>query len=81
VCVLDVNRVVFNELFSRSTTRPRNTRRTAGGFFGRNMMLAILCAIGVITVIVIFSWLGQMATENDPNLDMNQNPMLHIKRY
>jgi hypothetical protein len=28
----------------------------------------------------VFSWLGRMATENDPNLDINQNPMLHVKR-
>jgi hypothetical protein len=43
-------------------------------------MLAVLLLVALMTLIVVFSWLGRMATENDPNLDINQNPMLHVKR-
>ncbi|XP_059475138.1 zinc finger protein-like 1 [Neocloeon triangulifer] len=64
----------------KSTTRPTSNRRIVGGIYRRYVMLAVLFFIGFLTVIVIFSWLGRMATENDPNLDINQNPMLHVKR-
>ncbi|XP_065337995.1 zinc finger protein-like 1 [Cloeon dipterum] len=64
----------------KSTTRPTSGRRIGGGIYRRYLMLAVLFFVGFLTVIVIFSWLGRMATENDPNLDINQNPMLHVKR-
>jgi len=57
-----------------------SNRRSPGSIYKRYVMLGVLFLLGFLTVIVIFSWLGRMATENDPNLDPNQNPMLHVKR-
>ncbi|KAF4532259.1 hypothetical protein B566_EDAN004346 [Ephemera danica] len=65
----------------KSTATPVSGRgRSLGGLYRRYVMLAVLLVFALMTLIMIFSWLGRMATENDPNLDINQNPMLHVKR-
>ncbi|XP_066996329.2 zinc finger protein-like 1 homolog [Anabrus simplex] len=68
------------EWFSRwwkSVLGPSPRRRTSGGhLYRRYWMAAILFFIGLLTLIVLFSWLGRMVTENDPNLDPKLDPQI-----
>lgn len=53
-------------------------RRNTQPMYRRYWMAAILFIVGLLTLIMIFSWLGRIATANDPNLDIHQNPNIHI---
>nr|CAD7412713.1 unnamed protein product [Timema cristinae] len=53
-------------------------RKTGGHLYRRYWMGAILFIVGLLTLIVIFSWLGRIATDGDPNLDLMQNPNVRI---
>jgi len=41
-------------------------------------MAAILLIIGLLTLIMIFSWLGRISTADDPSFDPLQNPNIRI---
>jgi len=43
-------------------------------------MAAILLIIGLLTLIMIFSWLGRISTADDPSLDPLQNPNIRIAK-
>ncbi|GLH02185.1 Uncharacterized protein GBIM_08222 [Gryllus bimaculatus] len=54
-------------------------RRNTQPLYRRYWMAAILFIVGLLTLIMIFSWLGRIATANDPNLDIHQNPNIHTQ--
>ncbi|KAJ9585679.1 hypothetical protein L9F63_002469 [Diploptera punctata] len=69
------------EWFSRwwkSMAGPPSRRKTAGHLYRRYWMAAILVLVGLFTLIVIFSWLGRIATADDPSFDPLQNPNIRI---
>jgi hypothetical protein len=43
-------------------------------------MAAVLLVMGLLTLIVIFSWLGRMSTADDPSFDPLQNPNIRIAK-
>ncbi|XP_046401407.1 zinc finger protein-like 1 [Ischnura elegans] len=68
------------EWFSRwwKNRQPVRSSRGGGHLYRRYWMAALLFAIGLLTLVVIFSKLGRIATADDPNLDPLQNPNIHI---
>lgn len=50
-------------------------RRTAGSLYKRYAVMAIVGVLFFIGIILLFSWLGRMATDGDPSFDVmaNQN--------
>lgn len=53
-------------------------RRAPAPLYRRYWMAAILFIVGLLTIIMVFSWLGRIATANDPSLDPLQNPQIRI---
>lgn len=64
---------------SRSISGPLPRGRKAGGhLYRRYWMAAILLVIGLLTLIMIFSWLGRISTADDPSFDPLQNPNIRV---
>jgi hypothetical protein len=42
------------------------------------LFTVIIMFAGLFTLIIVSSQLGDMSTENDPSLDMMNNPNIHI---
>lgn len=69
------------EWFSRwwkSISGPVPRRKAGGHLYRRYWMAAILLVIGLLTLIMIFSWLGRISTADDPSFDPLQNPNIRI---
>lgn len=69
------------EWFSRwwkSSSLPSSRGRKTGHINRRYWMAGILFIVGLLTLIVIFSWLGRIATQDDPNFDPYQNPNIRV---
>jgi len=65
---------------SRSISGPLPRRKAGGHLYRRYWMAAILLIIGLLTLIMIFSWLGRISTADDPSLDPLQNPNIRIAK-
>lgn len=60
------------KLISRAPVR----RRTAGSLYKRYTVLGIVGILFFVGLIMLFSWLGRMTTDGDPNFDLIANPNL-----
>jgi len=60
------------KLISRAPVR----RKAAGSLYKRYAVVAIIGIFLFVGIILLFSWLGRMATDGDPNFDMLANPNL-----
>ncbi|KAG8231155.1 hypothetical protein J437_LFUL011824 [Ladona fulva] len=69
----------FSRWWKNISRQPSRSHRGGGHLYRRYWMAALLVAIGLLTLVVIFSKLGRMATANDPNLDPLQNPNIRIE--
>ncbi|KAJ8896593.1 hypothetical protein PR048_001937 [Dryococelus australis] len=64
----------------RSVSGPSHPARRGGvHLYRRYWMTAIIFIIGLLTLIVVFSWLGRIATADDPSLDLHQNPNVRVE--
>jgi hypothetical protein len=43
-------------------------------------MAAVLLVVGLLTLVVVFSWLGRISTADDPSFDPLQNPNIRIAK-
>jgi hypothetical protein len=43
-------------------------------------MAAILLVVGLLTLVMVFSWLGRISTADDPSFDPLQNPNIRIAK-
>jgi len=60
------------KLISRAPVR----RKTAGSLYKRYAALAVIGILFFVGIILLFSWLGRMATDGDPSFDVIANPNL-----
>lgn len=51
-------------------------RRTAGSLYKRYAVLIVIGILVFIGIVLLFSWLGRMATDGDPSFDVMANPNL-----
>ncbi|PSN43890.1 Zinc finger protein-like 1 [Blattella germanica] len=70
----------FSRWWKSISGPPPRGRKTAGHLYRRYWMAAILLIVGLLTLIVIFSWLGRIATADDPSFDPLQNPNIRIAK-
>lgn len=49
-------------------------RRTAGSLYKRYAILTVIGILFFVGIILLFSWLGRMATDGDPSFDLIANP-------
>lgn len=63
----------------RTASGPALRNKKPGPLYRRYLMAVILFLIGLFTLIMIFSWLGRIATENDPSFDVHLNPNVRNK--
>ncbi|KDR22688.1 zinc finger protein-like 1 [Zootermopsis nevadensis] len=71
------------EWFSRwwkSISGPPRGRKTGGHLYRRYWMAAVLFVVGLLTLVVVFSWLGRLSTADDPSFDPLQNPNIRIAK-
>ncbi|PNF37651.1 Zinc finger protein-like 1 [Cryptotermes secundus] len=72
------------EWFSRwwkSVSGPSlHSRKIGGHMYRRYWMATVLLVVGLLTLIVIFSWLGRMSTADDPSFDPLYNPNIRIAK-
>ena len=62
------------------TRAPLRRRPTSGSLYKR---YAILGSIGIfvfILIIILFSWLGRMATDGDPSYNLHSNPNINVEQ-
>lgn len=62
-------------------TRPPPRRRNNSGSLYKRY--AVLGAVGVfvfILIIILFSWLGRMATDGDPSYNLHANPNINVEQ-
>ncbi|XP_012272340.1 zinc finger protein-like 1 homolog [Orussus abietinus] len=65
------------KLITRPPTRRRNT---SGSLYKRYATIAIIGFFIFIGIIIIFSWLGRMATDGDPIYNPLSHPQVNVKR-
>ncbi|XP_033217588.1 zinc finger protein-like 1 homolog [Belonocnema kinseyi] len=65
------------KLIARPTARRRNT---TGSLYKRYFLLVICGFIAFIFVVIIFSWLGNMATDGDPSFSVFENRQINVQR-
>lgn len=53
--------------------------RGGGGLFKRYCMAAILVIGSLIVLGIVFSRLGHLSTDNDPNLNPFENPNIRVQ--
>ncbi|XP_069682629.1 zinc finger protein-like 1 homolog isoform X1 [Periplaneta americana] len=70
----------FSRWWKSISGPPLRGRKTGGHLYRRYWMAAILLVVGLLTLIVIFSWLGRIATADDPSFDPLQNPNIRIAK-
>ncbi|XP_063221689.1 zinc finger protein-like 1 [Bacillus rossius redtenbacheri] len=64
----------------KSMSGPSHPSRRGGAhLYRRYWMAVILFIVGLLTLIAVFSWLGRIATADDPNLDPHQNPNVRVE--
>lgn len=72
------------EWFRRSwkliSTPPVRRRGSSGTLYKRYAIIAIVGLIGFILIIILFSWLGRMATDGDPAFDIMNNPNINLQQ-
>lgn len=60
-------------------TRNPGPRRHSAGSLQKRYALLVIIGIGLfICIIMLFSWLGKMATDGDPSYDPLHNPMINV---
>lgn len=64
------------KLIARPTARRRNT---TGSLYKRYVLLVICGFIAFIFVVIIFSWLGKMATDGDPSFSVFENREINVQ--
>ncbi|XP_066599043.1 zinc finger protein-like 1 homolog [Prorops nasuta] len=64
------------KLIKWPTTRRRNT---TGTIYKRYAFIIALGLLVFISIIILFSWLGRMATDGDPSYDLHANPNIRTK--
>lgn len=65
----------------RSVSSPASRRHSSGHLYKRYWMCAILILVGLFTLIAVFSWLGRIATDSDPNLNIHNNPNVRVQSH
>ncbi|OXU19471.1 hypothetical protein TSAR_003135 [Trichomalopsis sarcophagae] len=60
------------------TRTPARRRNTAGSLHKRYATLIIAGMALFIMIIMLFSWLGKMATDGDPSYDPINNPLINV---
>ena len=65
------------KLIVRPAARRRNT---TGSLYRRYVLLAVCGIILLIFVVIIFSWLGKMATDGDPSFSVFENRQINVQR-
>ncbi|XP_012266233.1 zinc finger protein-like 1 homolog [Athalia rosae] len=64
------------KLISRTPARRRNS---SGSLYKRYVMVTVLLFFAFVGIIIIFSWLGRIATDGDPSFDVNKNTLIRLE--
>ncbi|XP_051170434.1 zinc finger protein-like 1 homolog [Leptopilina boulardi] len=64
------------KLISRSPARRRNN---PGSLYKRYVLLAVGGFIAFIFIVILFSWLGKMATDGDPSFNVFENRQINVQ--
>ncbi|XP_074105470.1 zinc finger protein-like 1 homolog [Cotesia typhae] len=64
------------KLSKLSETRRRGSKPES--VYRRYLILAVIGIVCFLFIIMIFSWLGRMATDGDPSFDLKNNPNLNL---
>ena len=59
---------------------PARRRNTVGTMYKRYIMLAVSGFVAFIFIVIIFSWLGKMATDGDPSFSVFENRQINVQR-
>lgn len=57
---------------------PTRRRNTAGSLYRRYTVLGIMGILAFIGMLILFSWLGRMATDGDPSYDLRADPNILV---
>lgn len=68
----------FMRWWKMITRTPARRRNTPGSLHKRYATLAIVGIVLFVLIIMLFSWLGKMATDGDPSYDPMNNPMIRV---
>lgn len=58
---------------------PTRRRNTPGPLYKRYAVIGVMGILAFIGVLILFSWLGRMATDGDPSYDLRANPHIIIE--
>ncbi|KAK0086795.1 hypothetical protein PV325_002515 [Microctonus aethiopoides] len=59
---------------------PARRRGSSGTLYKRYALMAVIGLVCFIFMIILFSWLGRMSTDNDPAFDLVGNPNINIPK-
>ncbi|XP_046628999.1 zinc finger protein-like 1 homolog [Neodiprion virginianus] len=65
------------KLISRT---PARRRGSSGSLYKRYVVVTVLLVLAFVGIIMLFSWLGRIATDGDPNFDVNRNNLVRVER-
>ncbi|XP_076659783.1 zinc finger protein-like 1 homolog [Halictus rubicundus] len=57
---------------------PSRRRNSPGPLYKKYAVLAVMGILAFIGILILFSWLGRMATDGDPTLDLLANPHIMV---
>lgn len=57
---------------------PTRRRNAPGSLYKRYAVLGVMGIIAFIGILVLFSWLGRMATDGDPSYDLRADPNIMV---
>lgn len=57
---------------------PTRRRNTAGPLYKRYAVIAVMGILAFTGIVLLFSWLGRMATDGDPSYDLHANPNVRV---
>lgn len=64
------------KLISRTPARRRNS---SGSLYKRYVTVTILILVAFVGLIILFSWLGRIATDGDPSFDVSRNTLIRVE--
>lgn len=64
------------KLISRTPARRRNS---PGSLYKQYIIVTALLVLAFIGIIIVFSWLGRIATDGDPSFDLSKNTLIKVE--
>ncbi|XP_015120677.1 zinc finger protein-like 1 [Diachasma alloeum] len=62
------------------TRPPARRRNSSGGLYKRYAIIGVFGLLSFVMIIILFSWLGRMATNGDPAYNLMANPNINVEK-